>query len=133
MTFRIDANGVVSIDAKDLGTGRVQQVKVTSTSGLDKDEIDRIILESERFEATDAIRRELAELRNAAETLLYTTDAALEGYVDIVDADTLDETREAASRLRELVDSQGDIQSMRSAYQDLEARTFQLAEKLYGG
>ncbi len=133
VTFRIDANGVVSIDAKDLGTGRVQQVKVTSTSGLDKDEIDRIILESERFEATDAIRRELAELRNAAETLLYTTDAALEGYVDIVDADTLEETREAASRLRELVDSQGDIQSMRSAYQDLEARTFQLAEKLYGG
>ena len=132
VTFRIDANGVVSIDAKDLGTGRSQQVKVTPTSGLDKNEIDRIIKEGERYEATDAVRRELAELRNAAETLLYTTDAALEGYVDLVDADTLEDTRESAKRLRTLVDSQGDIQSLRSAYQDLEARTFQLAEKLYG-
>ena len=121
-----------TIDAKDLGTGRSQQVKVTPTSGLDKNEIDRIIKEGERYEATDAVRRELAELRNAAETLLYTTDAALEGYVDLVDADTLEDTRESAKRLRTLVDSQGDIQSLRSAYQDLEARTFQLAEKLYG-
>ena len=132
VTFRIDANGVVSIDAKDLGTGRSQQVKVTPTSGLDKTEIERIIKEGERYEATDAVRRELAELRNAAETLLYTTEAALEGYVDIVDADTLNDTRDAAKRLRTLVDQQGDIASMRSAYQDLEARTFQLAEKLYG-
>jgi molecular chaperone DnaK len=132
VTFRIDANGVVSIDAKDLGTGRSQQVKVTPTSGLDKGEIERIIKEGERYEATDAVRRELAELRNAAETLLYTTEAALEGYVDIVDADTLNDTRDAAKRLRTLVDQQGDIASMRSAYQDLEARTFQLAEKLYG-
>jgi molecular chaperone DnaK len=132
VTFRIDANGVVSIDAKDLGTGRSQQVKVTPTSGLDKTEIERIIKEGERYEATDAVRRELAELRNAAETLLYTTEAALEGYVDIVDAETLNDTRDAAKRLRMLVDQQGDIASMRSAYQDLEARTFQLAEKLYG-
>ncbi len=132
VTFRIDANGVVSIDAKDLGTGRSQQVKVTPTSGLDKSEIERIIKEGERYEATDAVRRELAELRNAAETLLYTTEAALEGYVDIVDAETLNDTRDAAKRLRMLVDQQGDIASMRSAYQDLEARTFQLAEKLYG-
>ena len=132
VTFRIDANGVVSIDAKDLGTGRSQQVRVTPTSGLDKNEIERIITEGERYEATDAVRRELAELRNAAETLLYTTEAALEGYVDIVDADTLEDTRESAKRLRTLVESQSDIQSMRSAYQDLEARTFQLAEKLYG-
>ncbi len=132
VTFRIDANGVVSIDAKDLGTGRMQQVKVTPTSGLDKNEIERIIKEGERYEATDAVRRELAELRNAAETLLYTTEAALEGYVDIVDTETLEDTRESAKRLRTLIETQGDIQSVRSAYQDLEARTFQLAEKLYG-
>jgi len=132
VTFRIDANGVVSIDAKDLGTGRSQQVRVTPTSGLDKNEIERIIVEGERYEATDAVRRELAELRNAAETLLYTTEAALEGYIDIVDTETLEDTRESAKRLRTLIESQSDIQSTRSAYQDLEARTFQLAEKLYG-
>ena len=133
VTFRIDANGVVSIDAKDLGTGRLQQVKVTPTSGLNKDDIERIVREGERYEATDAIRRELAELRNAGETLLYTTEAALDGYIDLIDADTLEETRQAAKRLRTLLDSQGDIQSIRTAYQDLESRTFQLAEKLYGG
>ena len=128
----LGALGVVSIDAKDLGTGRSQQVRVTPTSGLDKNEIERIIVEGERYEATDAVRRELAELRNAAETLLYTTEAALEGYIDIVDTETLEDTRESAKRLRTLIESQSDIQSTRSAYQDLEARTFQLAEKLYG-
>jgi molecular chaperone DnaK len=132
VTFRIDANGVVSIDAKDLGSGRSQQMNITPTSGLSKDEIDRIIGEGERHQAADTVRKELAELRNQAETLLYTTEAALEGYQDLVDGEMIDKTRQACTRLRSLLDSQGDLTSIRTNYQDLEALTFKIAESLYG-
>ena len=132
VTFRIDANGVVSIDAKDLGTGRTQQMSVTPTSGLGKEEIDRIIVEGERHQAADAVRKELAEVRNQAETLLYTTEAALEGYQDLVDGEMIDRTKESCKKLRELIDEQGDLTMLRSQYQDLEALTFKIAESLYG-
>jgi molecular chaperone DnaK len=132
VTFRIDANGVVSIDAKDLGSGRSQQMNITPTSGLSKDEIDRIIAEGERHQAADAVRKELAEVRNQAETLLYTTEAALEGYQDLVDGEMIERTRESCKRLRELIEQQGDLTSIRAQYQDLEALTFKIAESLYG-
>ena len=132
VTFRIDANGVVSIDAKDLGTGRTQQMNITPTSGLGKEEIDRIIVEGERHQAADAVRKELAEVRNQAETLLYTTEAALEGYQDLVDGEMIDRTKESCKKLRELIDDQGDLTMIRSQYQDLEALTFKIAESLYG-
>jgi molecular chaperone DnaK len=132
VTFRIDANGVVSIDAKDLGSGRSQQMNITPTSGLSKDEIDRIVTEGERHQAADAVRKELAEVRNQAETLLYTTEAALEGYQDLVDGDMIERTKESCKRLRELIEQQGDLTSIRSQYQDLEALTFKIAESLYG-
>jgi molecular chaperone DnaK len=132
VTFRIDANGVVSIDAKDLGTGRSQQMNITPTSGLTKDEIERIIAEGERHQTADAIRKELAEARNQAETLLYTTEAALEGYQDLVDAEMIEKTRECCRRLRALLDGQGELTHLRSSYQELESLTFQIAETLYG-
>jgi molecular chaperone DnaK len=132
VTFRIDANGVVSIDAKDLGSGRSQQMNIQPTSGLSKEEIERIIAEGERHQAADAIRKELAEVRNQAETLLYTTEAALEGYQDLVDGEMIERTRESCKRLRELIDQQSDLASIRAQYQDLEALTFKIAESLYG-
>jgi len=133
VTFKIDANGVVSIEAKDLGTGRATQVKVQPTSGLAKDEIEKIIEEGDRHKMADDQRRELAEVRNQAETLLYTTEAALEGYVDLVDTDTLDLARNAAGTLRQHLEQNSDLGTIREAYQSLEAMTFQIAEKLYGG
>ena len=132
VTFRIDANGVVSIDAKDLGSGRSQQMNITPTSGLTTDQIERIITEGERHHAADAVRKELAELRNQAETLLYTTEAALEGYQDLVEAEMIEHARACCQRLRKLLDGQGDISTIRASYQDLEALTFKMAEALYG-
>jgi molecular chaperone DnaK len=133
VTFKIDANGVVSIEARDLGTGRVTQVKVQATSGLSKEEIEGIVGEGERHKIADDLRRELAEVRNQAETLLYTTEAALEGYTDLVDTDTLDKARSAVAELRRSLEESSDLASIREAYQSLEATTFQIAEKLYGG
>jgi molecular chaperone DnaK len=71
-------------------------------------------------------------VRNQAETLLYTTDAALEGYADLVDAATLDETRTLAKVLRGHLEGQSDLNQIRDAYQKLEAMTFSIAEKMYG-
>jgi molecular chaperone DnaK len=133
VTFKIDANGVVSIEARDLGTGRATQVKVQSSSGLSKEEIEGIINEGERHKVADDLRRELAELRNQAETLLYTTEAALEGYIDLVDQDTLEQARGAATNLRAQLEQGSDLATIRDAYQALETMTFQIAEKLYGG
>jgi molecular chaperone DnaK len=133
VTFRIDADGIVSVEAKDLGTGKATNVKVKATSGLSQGEIDNLVSDADRFKYTDDLRRALAEVRNQAETLLYTTDAALEGYADLVDAATLDATRAMAKSLRGLLEGQSELAQIRDAYQKLEAMTFEIAEKLYGG
>jgi molecular chaperone DnaK len=133
VTFRIDADGIVSVEAKDLGTGRAQSVRVTPTSGLTQDQVDKLVTDAEKFKDGDAGRRELAEVRNQAETLLYTTEAALEGYADLVDAAMLDDTRAVVQELRARLESQAELASIRSSFQKLEAMTFAIAEKLYGG
>jgi molecular chaperone DnaK len=132
VTFQLDANGVVNIEAKDLGTGRAQAMKVTPTSGLSNEEVERLVGEGERFKLADEVRRELAELRNAAETLLYTTDQALEGYQDLVDAESLEKARLLANELRGRLAEQANTTAIRDSYQKLEAVTFAIAEKLYG-
>ena len=133
VTFRLDANGVVDIEALDQGTGKKQTVKVTATSGLSKEDVERIVQEGDKFKLADDLRRELAELRNAAETLLYTTEQALEGYADLVDSDTLDGARRQALELRQRLEQQANIGAIREAYQKLEGTTFSIAEKMYGG
>jgi len=130
VTFRIDANGVVQIDAKDLGSGRTQKVKVTATSGLSAAEVERLVAEGDAFKARDETRRQLADLKNQAETLLYTTAAALEGYADIVDAKVLEDARVEADALRSLLET-ADVDALRAAYQRLEVMTFSIAEALY--
>jgi molecular chaperone DnaK len=130
--FRIDADGLVNVEAKDLGTGKAQSVKVKPTSGLSKQEIDSLVSEADKFKFADELRRELAEVRNQAETLLYTTEAALDGYANLVDVRMLDDTRALAVGLRGLLAGDGDLAEIREAYQKLEAMTFQIAEKLYG-
>ena len=133
VTFRIDANGILNVEAKDLGTGRSQAMRITSASGLEPDEVERMVGEADKFRTTDNLRRELAELRNQAETLLYTTEQALEGYADLVEAELLNQVKEEADHLRHLLDGGGDLPSIREAYQQLEGAAFRIAESLYGG
>jgi molecular chaperone DnaK len=131
VTFKIDADGVVSVEAKDLGTGKATSVKVKPTSGLSHEDVDRLVAEAEKFRQSDDLRRELAELKNQAETLLYTTEQALEGYRDLVDAAILDDTRAQAGALRELL-AGGSVTEIRDAHQRLEALVFSIAERMYG-
>jgi molecular chaperone DnaK len=132
VTFRIDENGIVRVEAKDLGTGRVQEVRVTPTSGLTTDEVDRLVDEGERFKQTDQLRRDLAELRNQADTLVYTTEQALEGYADLLDPALLAEVKADCVTLRRLLEGGGDLETLRGAYAKLEGAAFKIAESMYG-
>jgi molecular chaperone DnaK len=131
VTFRIDENGIVRVEAKDLGTGRAQEVRVTPTSGLSHEEVDRLVQEGERFKQTDQLRRDLAELRNQAETLVYTTEQALEGYGDLLDAELLGAVKQDCIDLRRLLEGGGDLESLRAAYAKLEGAAFKIAESMY--
>ena len=88
--------------------------------------------DGERYRDTDELRRQLADLKNQSETLLYTTHAGLEGYADLVDAEVIGIAREQAAHLRLLLDGAGDLAAIREAHQSLEALVFEIAEKLYG-
>jgi molecular chaperone DnaK len=133
VTFRVDANGILSVEARDLGTGRSQAISVTPTSGLNQAEIERLVSEGEKFRETDELRRDLAELRNQAETLLYTTEQALEGYGDLLSAEKIDGVRADVQTLRRMLEGGGDVAAIRDAYARLEAATYEIAEAMYGG
>ncbi len=132
VTFRIDANGILAVEAKDLGTGRSQNVSVKPTSGLAAAEIERLIAEGERHKESDELRKQLAEMRNQAETLLYTTEQALESYADLIDAEKLAGVRAEAASLKELLSGGAPLDTLREAYGRLETATFELAEAMYG-
>jgi molecular chaperone DnaK len=133
VTFHIDENGIVTVEAKDLGTRRRQAIKITPTSGLSHEQVDKLLAESEEFKQTDAIRHELAEARNQAETLLYTTEQALEGYGDLIEPVLLDELKHDCASLRGLLDAGADLDTIRAGYNRLEGAAFRIAESMYGG
>jgi len=133
VSFRIDANGILSVEAKDLGTGRAQSMSVTPTSGLSQGQIEGLVQEGERHKETDQLRRDMAELKNQCETLLYTTEQALEAYADLLAPEKVDHVKECVTNLRGAVDGGADLDSLREMYTVLENATFEIAEAMYGG
>jgi len=131
VTFRIDANGILAVEAKDLGTGRSQAVSVTPTSGLQPDEIDKLVVDGEKFKETDQLRRDLAEMRNQAETLIYTTEQALDGYADLLEPEKLEKVRTEVELLKKMMETGATLDSLRGAYSQLENSTFEIAEAMY--
>jgi molecular chaperone DnaK len=132
VVFSIDENGLVHVEAKDLGTGRAQKVQVKPTSGLSSAEIERLVSEADRFKEDDARRRDLAELRNQAESLIYTTEQALEGYAELIEAGTRERLLADCASLRLLLDGGGDVDAIRGVYRRLEEGAFRMSEALYG-
>jgi molecular chaperone DnaK len=132
VSFRIDPNGILAVEARDLGTGKVQAMNVTPTSGLSHGEIDRLIKEGDKYRESDELRRDLAEARNQAETLIYTTDQALDAYVDLLDATQLERVRGRVEALRKILGTGASLEAIRTAYSELESVTFELAEAMYG-
>jgi len=131
VTFDIDADGVVNVSAKDLGTSREQNIRVVASSGLSEEDIERIIGEADAYKTTDEKRRELAELRNAAEALLYTSERAVAECREMVAEDILAQVEADIESLHVCVD-EGDAIAIKDALETLELSAYKIAEAMYG-
>jgi len=131
VTFDIDANGIVNVSAKDLGTGKEQSVRLVASSGLTPGQIEKIITEAEQYQRSDVRRKELAELKNSAEALLYTSEKAVEECAEIVSAEILDQVRADIQNLRGLLDA-GDAIAIKEGLSQLELSAYRIAESMYG-
>jgi molecular chaperone DnaK len=114
VTFDIDANGIVNVSAKDLGTGKQQSVQITGGSALGKDDIERMMADAEKYAEEDRQRREEAEVRNRAETLAYTTEKFLGENADKVPADVKSEVESAIADLKRALEGT-DTEAIRQA------------------
>ncbi len=130
--FHIDENGLVTVEAKDLGTGRRQEIKIRPSSGLSQEEVERLIRESVDFEKSDAERRELAHFRSQAQALLYSTEEALSGYADLVEEALLAEVKQCCEELKTKLDTHAELPALKAAHAKLEEVSFRIAESLYG-
>ena len=128
--FDIDANGIINVSAKDLGTGNLQQIRIEGGSGLKDEEIERMMGEAE-VHAEEAHRmRELAEAKNHAETLLYTTEKTLREHRDAVDADTASTIESRISELRSALEGD-DVAEIRAKSDALTEASHALAQAVY--
>jgi molecular chaperone DnaK len=130
VTFDIDANGIVHVSAKDLGTGKEQSIKITASSGLSKDEIERMVREAQSHTDEDKKRRKLAEARNQADNLIYSTDKNLTEHGDKISEDDKTKIREAIASVRKAMEGD-DPAAIESATQQLSAASHKLAEEMY--
>jgi len=130
VTFDIDADGILHVTAKDLGTGKEQSIVVRPTSGLSEDEIKRIIEEAEKHAEEDRRKRELAEARNQADSLIYSVEKTLRELGDKAPADLRKEVEERIAKLREKMEGD-DIEAIRRASDELTQASYRLAEILY--
>ncbi|HMZ80091.1 MAG TPA: molecular chaperone DnaK, partial [Acidobacteriota bacterium] len=130
VTFDIDANGIVNVSAKDLGTGREQKITITASSGLAKDEIDRMVRDAESNAATDQQRREQIESKNRLDSLVYQTEKALSENRDKVDAATISEIEAALSESKSKLET-ASLSELNSLYEKLSRSSQKLAEVIY--
>jgi len=130
VSFDIDANGIVHVSAKDLGTGKQQQVRVVSTSGLSEQEIQAMIGDAQAHQADDKRKRELAELRNSADGLLYTTEKSLEEYANVLNQKDIEEIRTDMEALKKVLNG-ADPAALKEAVQRLEGSAYRIADAIY--
>jgi molecular chaperone DnaK len=132
VTFDIDANGIVHVSAKDLGTGKEQKIRIEVSSGLSDDEIDKMVHEAESHASEDAAKREEIELRNQADSLVYTTEKTLKEHGDSLDTGEKSAIEEAISKLNETL-KEGDAEAIKRDMEALQTASYKLAEKMYAG
>jgi molecular chaperone DnaK len=130
VTFDIDANGIVHVAAKDLGTGKEQSIKITASSGLSEEEIKQMVREAESHAAEDKKRRDTVEARNQLDSLIYSTEKSLKEYAGDLDAGIKENIETELKKAKEVVDGQ-DAEAMRKAAEQLSQSSHKLAEAMY--
>lgn len=130
VTFDIDANGIVHVSAKDLGTGKEQSIRITASSGLSKEEIEKAIKEAEAHSAEDKRKRELAEARNNLDTLIYSVEKSVSEYGSKL-TDTDRSAIQSALEKAKSVKDGSDLDAIRQATSELSSASHKLAEQVY--
>jgi molecular chaperone DnaK len=130
VTFDIDANGILHVSAKDLGTGKEQSIKITASSGLSDEEIDKMVKEAELHADEDKKKRALIEARNQADGLIYTTEKSLSEHGDKVDAETKQSIETALEELKKTMDGD-DPEAIQKGVEALAQASHKLAEVMY--
>jgi len=130
VTFDIDANGIVHVNAKDLGTGKEQSIKITASSGLNEEEIKKMVKEAEAHAEEDKKRKETAEARNQLDSLIYQTEKSLNEYGGELEPGVKTQIEEALQKAKKAAESQ-DPQTLRSAAEELNRSAHKLAEAVY--
>ena len=131
VTFDIDANGILNVSAKDLGTGKEQSIVIKSSSGLSREEIERMKKEAEEHAEEDRRNRELVEEKNRAEQLVYTVRKTLKEHGDKISDDDRKKIEEACERCEKTRESSDDISELRRAIEDVEQSMHALSQALY--
>jgi molecular chaperone DnaK len=130
VTFDIDANGIVHVSAKDLGTGKEQSIRITASSGLSKEEVEKMVREAESHATEDKKKRELIEAKNQGDNLVYSTEKSLKEFGDKIDASEKAKIEEGISALKKALEGT-DTEEIKKASESLMQASHKLAEAVY--
>lgn len=130
VAFDIDANGIVHVSAKDLGTGKEQKITITSSGGLNKDEVERMVKEAEANAAEDKKRKEEVEVRNNADALVYNAEKTIKEMGDKADKALVDNVQKAADKLKETLKG-SDVEAIKNDTEELQKPLYELASEVY--
>ncbi|MCH7568801.1 MAG: molecular chaperone DnaK [Nanoarchaeota archaeon] len=130
VTFDIDANGIVNVSAKDLGTGKEQKITITGGSGLNKDEIEKMIVESKKFKEEDEKKKNKIEVKNEAESLIYSTEKMLNEYKDKIDKETSKKIEKELKELKELLEKD-DVENIKNKLEEVQKVSQEVGMKMY--
>ncbi len=130
VTFDIDANGILHVSAKDLGTGKEQKIRIESSSGLNEEEIERMVRDAEANAEEDRKARESAEVRNEADSLVYATEKTLSEHGDALSAEEKTAVEKAIADLKSALES-GSVDEIRGKSEELQKASHKLAEQMY--
>jgi len=132
VTFDIDANGILNVSAKDRGTGKEQKITITSSSGLDKKEVEKLVTDAQTHSGDDKKRREAIEARNQLDSLIYQTAKIVEESGDKVPAADKESVTAAIAEAKKVLDKEsGDADALKKAATDLQKASYKIAEALY--
>ena len=130
VTFDIDANGIVNVSAKDLGTGKEQKITISSSTNMSKEDIDKAVKDAEQFAAEDKKRREEVDVKNEAENMVYQAEKLINENSDKLPADDTNTINTKISALKE-ANTKGDIELIKTAKDDLQKALYDVSAKLY--
>ena len=132
VTFDIDANGIMNVSAKDRGTGKEQKITITSSSGLDKKEVEKLVKDAESHSSEDKKRREAIEAKNALDALVYSTEKLVNESGDKVPESEKEAVKAAVADAKKILEaSPGDAETLKKAAQELQKASYKIAEALY--